>query len=389
MSQQADSTELVALKGKIALLEEQKKLLEAERLRLEEERKLGELQAGPSAATLETIRTREQAALLIEKKNLINAYAPTLPTGLQGSIAVGDNQSIEANAAAYRTMREVAGLVADALKDHLGGIILFLSTEDHNALTTANLFEADAALLRKAYENHEPTKEFIVQEILVGAGVLAKTASDIMALFRTDLEMKSRTVSIPDEALIAECASRLNSTRYYPNGFPSFALSPNAVVDALEPLEKARRDARLRQQMTLGQLDTQLAGAANDTDKKAASTRKQQLEARWTELEAGFNAFMQALRTRDAASGTTPLAQIMRGKWLGTQLANKGTTALTVKVLQSGGTYVLRKSFFKGTRLRQSGGVIVEYLLVDAEGKVLASGTIDRVREFANLTVPH
>ena len=391
MAQEADSTAIKALQEKTALLEQQKHLLEAERLRLEEERKLQEVQAGTSAAVQEAKRLQEETSLLNEKRNLINAYAPSLPTGLQGNISIGENQSIEANAAAYRTMRALVQVLVDSTvspKVPPQGTVVFLSTDDQNALNTSYLFSADALLLKKAYEHHMPALEFVgVPELLIGVGALAKTASDIMALFRTDTEIKARSVTIPDEALIAECALRLPaSTRYYLSGFPVYAVVAEPSLEILQSLEKARQDARERHQKELARLNS--TKVTEERDKAANAATKQRLEARWSELETAFASFMQALRTRDAATGTTPMAQIVRGQWLREQLSREGTIGVTLRVLQAGGTYVIRKSFWKKAKLRQSGGIIIEYFLFDNTGKVLASGTADRVCEFPDLNVP-
>jgi len=389
-----EGDEIKALKAKIAVLEEEKRLLEAERLWLEEQKKLQDAQAGPSSTSKEAARLREQAALLTEQRNLINAYAPAIPAGLQGSISISDNQSIEAEASAYRTMRQVMTEIAKKIEAKVpaSGTLLILTADDRAAVSTARLFLADMDLLKTAYENHaEATLEGIpISAVLIGAGALAKTASDVMALFRTDTELKARAVSIPEEAVIAELAGQLTGrVLYYPAGFPAYAEGTTETVQLLAPLQEAREKANSRHRKSVAVLAKKISETKIDDEKAAATASKQALEDQWSAIEAAFSAFTNALRSRDATTGFTPLAQIIRGRWLQARLhaPDSEAFALTLRVLHSGGTYVLKKTFWKGTTLMQSGGIIVEYMLFDKDGILVKGGTTDRVREFSDLTL--
>lgn len=393
MADESKNAEKVqALKDEVELLLQETKRLETEKTRLEAEQKLAEAKAGPSADAQEIERLKERIELLTEQKNLVNAYAPSFPPGLEGKITLDSNQSIEATAVAYRTMRSLVPSIIERLKTHLDGDtrIVLLTDIDKNALAAWELFSADLELLKNAYNKHIPKEEIAPVALLAGAGTIAKTASDLMALFRTDTEFKARTVTIPDESLIAEFANAFDDrVVYYSAGYPAWAGKTTPVVELLTPLNAARQEARARHQDRFDLLDKQAAEAKTDEDKSAIKVARTRTENQWADLEGAFTAFTKSLRERDTTTGATPLGQIARGYWLHDQFGESGkrTVGLSLKVLHAGGTYVLKKTFWNGTTMRQSGGIVIEYFLFDNTGRVLTSGTADEVREFPDLTI--
>lgn len=390
--------EVQALKDKIELLNKETELLKAEKLRLEAQKSLAEAKAEPSAEAQEIEQIKKKIELLTEQKNLVNTYAPSLPKGLEGSISLDENQSIEAIAVAYRTMRKLAPTIAERLKKRINenAQILLLTDIDKNALAARTLFNANLKLLINAYEEHLPEEQraagikFAPAALLAGAGTIVKTASDLMALFRTDTELKTRTVTISDKSLVAEFANAFSDRVVYcTEGFPAWASETSKIIEQLELLNNARQDARSRHQKWLDDIKNEAAGAKNDKDRPATIADQERIEAQWTDLESSSSALTKSLRERDTATGVTPLEHIARGHWLHGQLSDteKQTVGLSLKVLYSGGTYVLKKTFFSGTTMRQSGGIVIEYLLFDKSGRILAAGTADEVREFPDLTI--
>lgn len=395
MAEEADlANENAALKEKLALLEQERKVLEAQRLLLEEQKKLGAARAGPSADAEETLRLKERVERLKEEKAYISEASPSLPKGLEGSISVDQNQSIEASVAAYKTLDEIASLIVDAITEFLpeGQPVLLLNDTDTAALSGWSVFKADVALLTDQFKQHATAKEISGAALLSGVGTVTKAAADIMALFRTDVEFKARSVTISDEALIAEVGKALaKRRRLYPSVFPAWSAKASEVAEHISALRQVQDEARARHRDRLRTIETLAATAATEEDKAAVNATRIRLESKWTELDSSYTAITTSLAKRDPATGLTPLAQLARGLWLSEQFSGSDKEpkahGLVLRVLHSGGTYVLKKTFWSGTTMRQSGGVIAQYFLIDGKGEILSSGAIGKVREFSDITV--
>lgn len=395
MAEETDSAkEITVQKEKLTLLDQERKVLEAERLLFEEQKKLGDARAGPSADAEETLRLKERVGRLKEEKSYISESAPALPKGLEGSISVDQNQSIEASVAAYKTLEEVASSIGDRIKASLNEkvAVLLLNATDTTALSGWSVFKADLALLTDQFKQHATAQEISGAALFSGVGTVTKAAADIMALFRTDTEFKARSVTISDEALIAEVGKALGDRKkFYPSAFPSWSAKATEVAEHVSALRQAQDEARARHRDRLKTIATLAATAATEEDKAAVSAARIRLESKWAELDSSYAAISNSLAKRDPVTGLTPLAQLAKGLWLSEQLRGadkeKTTLGLVLQVLQSGGTYVLKKTFWSGTTMRQSGGVIAQYFLIDGEGKILSSGTIGKVREFSDLTI--
>lgn len=395
MAEEADSAnENTALKERLALLDQERKVLEAERLLLEEQKKLGAARAGPSAVAEETLRLKERIERLKEEKSYISESSPSLPKGLEGSISVDQNQSIEASVAAYKTLNEVSLLIVDEIKEFLteDRAVLLLNDTDTTALSGWSVFIADLTLLTDQLKQHATAQEISGAALFSGVGTVTKAAADIMALFRTDTEFKARSVTISDEALIAEVGKALGKRKkFYPSVFPAWSARATEVAVHVSALRQVRDEAKARHLDRLKTIETLAATAATEEDKAAVNAARIRLESKWAELDSSYTAISNSLAKRDPATGLTPLAQLARGLWLSEQLSGSdGATTprgLVLRVLHSGGTYVLKKTFWSGTTMRQSGGVIAQYFLIDGDGEILSSGAVGKVREFGDLTV--
>lgn len=395
MAEEADSAnENTALKERLALLDQERKVLEAERLLLEEQKKLGAARAGPSAVAEETLRLKERTERLKEEKSYISESSPSLPKGLEGSISVDQNQSIEASVAAYKTLNEVSLLIVDEIKEFLteDRAVLLLNDTDTTALSGWSVFIADLTLLTDQLKQHATAQEISGAALFSGVGTVTKAAADIMALFRTDTEFKARSVTISDEALIAEVGKALGKRKkFYPSVFPAWSAKATEVAVHVSALRQVRDEAKARHLDRLKTIETLAATAATEEDKAAVNAARIRLESKWAELDSSYTAISNSLAKRDPATGLTPLAQLARGLWLSEQLSGSdGATTprgLVLRVLHSGGTYVLKKTFWSGTTMRQSGGVIAQYFLIDGDGEILSSGAVGKVREFGDLTV--
>ncbi len=354
----------------------------------------GEPAEDPEAKALQEkiARLEQQTKLLEAERNLARAAAPTLPAGYQGNISLDENQSIEVQVALYRTMREVADQLVGSLVNSLppDSAVVLLSEEDCNAIAAAQLFRFDLDALQRAYSRwgqraarrspiavrgFTESRELLPALGTVGIGVeaVAKTASELMALFRTDTEFKSRALQMSDEALVAEVAARLGTrVAYYPAAYPVHAYECRELTDSMEGLENARDSAN---QLRL-KLDAWTPGKKERT---AA------LLEEWNALESAHAKFLESLRSRDSGTGLAPLSLVARGCWLDRQLARSGH-GLRVKVLHSAGTYIVKKNF-AGTKVKPSAGIIVQYMLFEPTGRLSASGTIDRARKFPQLAL--
>ena len=259
---------------------------------------------------------------------------------------------------------------------------------------------------------------------------LAGAASSLVGLFRSDYAVSSRTVTADRLGLIAEVARGLRE-KGRTVLLPGLALASGSAL-----LTKVRQDVETRFNLELelsefenrattpGTHQTEImrtrlgklyeasdtyggkgdaAGQANvdaiinrvagdllakETDPQAAADRA--LVAAGRNLIAAFDAFLTAVSAAPA-SGPSPLAAATMRRLIKDRTAGHPVYLLFVEVSSAGADVVTRTSNIRfGGQAAVLGGVGVTYLLADAAGDLVGSGTFHRVSssvfDFASLT---
>lgn len=377
-------SEMAKLEERIAELEKEKELLEKEKELVEAARALEQAKAGPTVTARETQELTERIALIAEQKKMLDELTPELPQGLAGTITLDDNQSIEAQIAAYETLGVVASQIANRIspaKDASGkstdmtlSRTVLVTPDDVGAITALLLFEEEANALKKELKTHAPETVELGAESLLLIEPLLKTAADVAALFRTDTVFKARTIAIADEALVAAVAGRLPGVRLYPQAFAGTEWSLGVLTEVDKEFTEAGK--RHLKQISVENPD------------EISLKRIAGLTADWERLEPKYRAFRDALRARDPETGITPLSVLNKAAWLRTELA-RNPRVVMLKVLHAGGTYVLKKRFWRGATLSQSGGLVAQFMVFDTAGQLMDGGTFQQIRTFDDLNVAH
>lgn len=105
------------------------------------------------------------------------------------------------------------------------------------------------------------------------------------------------------------------------------------------------------------------------SDQVRADVRVQALKM----LQSKMSDFSIAL-TKPDSNGTTPLVALLRAQAL-KKAKTESANIVNVKFITAGGNNIIKRSVF-GSRLRFSGGVVAEYLLVDKSGYITGSGVV-------------
>ncbi|HEX6904780.1 MAG TPA: hypothetical protein VF789_34050 [Thermoanaerobaculia bacterium] len=284
-------------------------------------------------------------------------------TPLEGKTTLDEDVTLESAILAYDSVSRIAGEIARLLKNDNVEEVMILDPADGAGLQELRWVSARIQALQAAFDSIKPekpaTKVFVAEAItaISTATVLVKSALDLVALFRSNVDIKSSEITLEDTALVADLARQLrgHARVFYPRILPFDFVSTaqdSRIMAGLESLYAAQVKA------------------------EGLTLKEQEDKARLEEASKAFQAFREDLLKGDAASGTL-LARVLRAETLERKLAGEKSRLLYLKILKAGGG---QQTVHKLTRLRDSlafsGGAIVTYILFAKDGSVESSKTL-------------
>jgi hypothetical protein len=430
-AQPADSPEVAALKARNAILAQevaiagnQQKLATARQALVPDSPELGGLKA-------QSALLAQEAAIAESQQKVVAAMFPSSVKPLEGSAKIDGDHPIEGQILAYHAINQLAETIAaevqrlavkrvfihnDSEISLLLGLQSFtvqletMRTEFTQEVEAGETAVADAeAALKQDVAQPVAAAAFLAAPLLIGA--VARTAIDLLALFRTDVTLKYKDFTITDLALIASVAGALRRRALV---VYHTALVPPALFDrtstilvALNDLHqlKSRLEGVLkgvqrlqdRLKKEIEDLETRIAAAAAaqpaQNTKPLASLKSRRaalldhlatVEARLAAVGASFVAFTAALVKADATATSNPLAQLLRAEKLAAA-AGADSHLLLVKVAAAGGGVKTKQSLFRSARAFHSGGSIVEFILFAPDGQIASAGTLPYYTGFIEL----
>jgi len=320
-------------------------------------------------------RAKLQAQIAEQRKLAL----PTIDAkSLSGTTSGVDSADIvETEILAYRMLRKAAETIAkktdEATKE---GAILIHHEPDMNALIAFRSFQRQLSQLAASFDaiarSSAPEASLAfpasivdaVSAILPIAGVVAAGAgsalSGLATFLSTERTVAGFAITIEDLALISNVGGELAQrkrkvfvTQLYPR---------SADIDRVE------QPANLVRSSALAARDR--INALPDGDEKTKA------QARFDQLEETRKTF-EDLFERIVSDGGSGVTTLVRGAGIDALLsAEPGAHVLYLKILRAAGTNETKRSFLR-TKVRRSGGVVVNYILFDTDGSILLSNTVD------------
>ena len=241
-------------------------------------------------------------------------------------------------------------------------------------------------------------------------GGLLRSAAMFLSLFRVDVTLRYKDLSIDDLALVAAVAGHLSSlqqpvTVYHPALFPpGLAAGGSVIRGRLQALAEFREDTskllldlkrfgeQLKAQIEALNSDI-IAGDANDPkvdtrpiqrSRAAKQFILDQLTDTCTRLESAgssFDSFQSALLKDDETSRINALERVLRAEKL-QEVAGNAHWLLLKIAAAAGGYKTKRWLWWPTTKILYSGGVIVEFVLFDPAGKIVTAGILPGYSRF-------
>lgn len=345
-----------------------------------------------------------ERAEALARKARYDARASGAESRTGGRSTLDDRPPYPATLSAYQAMVLQAGDIARAIESHLGAgeaRVLIVDSLDHcgpdvqaiqvSAQLDFWLAELETwtasldLMLQEMAERARLDKSAVVAAAggvaaAVGAAAeMTSLAADVVGYFRAGYEVRSESVSLPNAALQALVAGRLDKQKCLVF-LPAFhRLESGGAVPVVEKLNECiRRKDHLRQQVAaLRRLSAGLKGAGYEGETRDGP-RGQAAECeavckRAEQVVGEFAAFNEALTSPPRAGGHPPLvAAAMRHHLDRMQI----THLLYLGVTSSGGDMVLGRGLLGSGKAGYLGGCVIAYVLARASGEIVAADTV-------------
>ena len=231
--------------------------------------------------------------------------------------------------------------------------------------------------------NEPPTKGVeAVGAALTGAGAILDSVAKLGSFFKTDYDVANLVVAVDDDLLVASVAHSLSGGVYIPGRW-----LPSSDSDSLMTLLKQQATARSESTVRLARAQSRTALLQERAKGEKEASAKAKLErvivdyaqaiASEQLAQTSYDQFLTALATADPAG--VPLAAKVLDEALINAKISGGANILFLKVHSAtGGSYTKKNiwTFFGGMPFFISGGAVASYLLLDKDGKVLASNQL-------------
>jgi hypothetical protein len=311
-------------------------------------------------------RANLQAQIAQAQRTALTQSLPEPDTkALEGTTSVDANVVIETEILAYRMMRNLAAKIADEVARETGGrSILIHSEADMNALTAFRAFDRQLKQLAAAFDEIAPVRnEAALSSVLIAAAVAtvaAKTVLDLVGLVRSDRVITGVLITMEDLALVSEVGGALAKKKrkvFITHLYPRTAHTER-IESAMDYVRTQAAAAHER-----------IAALPDDEEKRLA-------QERFMRLDEGRRSYEDMI-TGVVADSSNALGALVRGAGIDSLLSEEpGASVLYLKILRSAGTNETRRTLL-GSHVRRSGGVVVNYIVFDADGSILLSSTAD------------
>ena len=378
----------------------------------------------------QTAILKEQLSQAETRQKLIATVLPSSDVKpLEGTVKIDGDHPVESQILAYHALNRLARKIAEVVAGFKPQRILIHSEADINSLMSFQSFVGQMSLIgdelngvnedaKSALEDAEqilsgaptPGEDAVVSLSLapVVVGAALRSAIDLLSLFRVDVSLKSKDLTINDLALVAAVSGRLvgsGVTVFNPSLIPPRLFAKESQVrgslrelDTLSGgLDETRRAVEVFQEKVkaaITELSNKLTLAATaspspDTEslkqaidiRQRVSDRLAVITARLNATATAFNTFREALLKTDDAAGLNTLARLLRSEKL-SGAAGEDSHLLVLKVAAAGGGVKTKQSKFSSGTVMYSGGAIVEYLLFAPDGSTAAAGTLPAYTGF-------
>ena len=217
------------------------------------------------------------------------------------------------------------------------------------------------------------------------AGAAVKSVIDLLALFRTNVDIKGAAVAFEDASVVAEVASQLRAKKpelkiLYPALTPAGGLTAPTINDS-ELLRELRALATTRQKALA---DITSSEAKTDDEKKAdpvEAARAVSLKA----LNASYDQLLAGISHAGDATQLPSLSPLLRGEALAQRMTPDGSAILYVKAV-GGGESMVKQNLLR-SRLSYRGTSILSYLLFDNSGELTQSNVYAESTDFEKFVV--
>lgn len=287
--------------------------------------------------------------------------APPDVKALEGTRAADDKVTIEAAILAYESIDSAAGNIAKVVQSKAAGSpVVLQSDKDVGAAFAFRAFRAHVTNLTSALANIAApavVTKFVAAALpaaIGGVTTAVKAVIELLALFRTNVDVKGVAITSDETALIAEVTGRLAN------------LGVKAFVPAIQPFPS---DGSIVQSVLAGLLLADHEAAARVGNDASAKADYDALHAVVLALTAELS--------KPAADGSTPMTTLIRGEGFAEFADAKKPVTLFLKLIQAGGGNRLRQSLLPAKGIEYSGGAIVDYILFGHDGAVLAGATLE------------
>ncbi|MDQ3919387.1 MAG: hypothetical protein M3348_13025, partial [Acidobacteriota bacterium] len=324
---------------------------------------------------------------------------------------------------AYRAIRELSIKMARAIQHERPRLktVLFYNANDLTSLANYATVKKELSLLGEGYSDalasdtskttaaEGVAKSAAFTPILLGPAVVGaafKSVIDLIALFRTNVDIKGATVTFDDASLAAEVSKALRAaydakTKHERGGagdaqenergrgldvIYSALASPGMIgaaadedselLKSFDAVGRQRQEAELR----LAAFDALDATAKADSPARENIASLKALNARFDLLLAGTG------QTGDPAnvsplSNVPALTGLLKAERLAVRMRPGASAILFVKAA-GGGESKTTQNLWRGSRIFQSGTAVLSYLLFSDAGELILSDVLFETTSF-------
>ena len=365
------------------------KRMENEKKIYEAQQKIAEAKNALNPSEMEKAQTlaEQQKTIAEAQKATLEAKLPTFDVEApEGTITADKSVNIECHILSYQAVTKIVSTISDKIKKEYPEInaVVISDEADINNYFSYKIFKKQLLFLKEEYEGVFKSKTAIKAEVegkdiralsidpISGASTLLSSIVDFASLFRTDVDIKGVDVEVVKEALIAELIRSLKHEidPIYP---PFITDIPDKFLAEVSLLKRCKSKS-----------DQEIADLSGDASQQEYVKNLKNLNAVYEKIET-------ALASVDEKTGISRLEKLMKGEILGLHLES-GADILYLKVVKAGGNNQTKRRFL-GNEILHSGGAIIAYFLMDAQGKVKESETsyylspyqnFEKLREFNN-----
>jgi len=330
-----------------------------------------EAEAAANPSEMENAKTlaEQQKAIAEAQKATLKAKLPEWDAkGPEGTITADDTVNIECHILAYQAVSEIVSYISETIKKEHPETeaVVICDRNDLNNYFSYKIFQNQLELLKKEYESVfssqvKTTKNKDVRSMvdasLTGGSTVLSSIVDFASLFRTDVDIKGVTIEIVEEALIAELIRALKdkttpeNKEIKPIYLPFRTNVPDKFLTEISGLDKCKNKA--------------IEEIEKFKDNKEYVESLNDLNSRYEQTE-------KALVSVDEKTEISRLEKLIKGEILNLELKSEGADILYLKVIKAGGNNKTKRSFWRN-EIAHSGGAIIAYFLIDAEGNILKS----------------